>query len=421
LNYPASVHNISENLIQVFSSICDASPCLEIKDDEIVAITKRIKMSSGVSLFNEILAIKASEKLEIPIIDVCKILKREIPEPQGFLGELKIINESLDFKSIKSKVAGYDYKLLKTSVRLNRLLQNEITEVEDQVSFFKAFDFLEEISETNLVGDIESTLIEALKNNTGIDLLFYKCPRLVQTTDKFGNHGLDVITHPFEESRGEKIYEGNENLLGNLQLISKKFEKLNIELRPMIVVVDSEIDDMFARDGSIVKTSDMDSAFKKCAVYSQYMNSFCEKSNINITTVLLSSIATQTEYSQIKKLTMVNAMPNHPEKGKTLSEINNVREKDFENDVAKQLESKRKVYGDLYTRDHAIHQAASRFGDMRGIAAVCAQFANPLIITRGPLPAKEAYLANHPDYKKSRRIIFADPERINLDNINNEL
>lgn len=421
---PKADKNIDKNayiLLEEIRMICNLGE-RSVSADKVEQYTKSIKMFSGLSLYNEMVTSLVSEQLGISIRECREIFLRQRIEPRGFLQVVSEVSKSVNFVSGELSLPVRERYLEKTDRRIRKIRQfvEGKIDLELERNFVLAMFKLEELSTSynENIGDIEKAVIEALVFGNPIDLVFLKCPRMVQYRDGGGRNRLDVLTTTktvtLNSISGERVYVGDTHLRDYFVNFTRVFKSLGIEVVPIILVMESDVENMFPinsvvgksslYESVVVPESDVVEAKSKAKTYTESLATIFVEADNSCVVTTVETVTEGTDYNEIKKTIFEDAY-------KSKFEI--VKSKEFEVAVTDDLERYSKVYPN-YIREHAKYKTANKVADMRALGVIVNKLGNPLIITRGPFPVKQAHLAVDGCTREKRRIIFADPERDDL-------
>lgn len=390
---------------------------------QVKQVLKNLQMDSGLSLYNEIIISVISAGGRYSYEECRDIFSLKMPEPQGFLNTVVGAAGQIKFESGESLLLGKeDYlRVIDRRIKKIRRIDREVSEAEVR-NFVFAMRLVEKLSASfgDNIGDIERVFIEAVVSKMPVDVLFFKCPRLVQYLDYEEKNRLDVLTHcetvTLQSRIGERVYEGDEHMISYFRNLTNVFAKLNITIIINILVEESDVEKMYPVDSRvghsnlydavIVPRQDVKLAKMKAAGYTRSLSAMCGLVN-GIRVGSADEICGGTDYEKIRTEVFEDAYK---------SGYRIIRAGEFERAVEEDLERYGAIYPN-YRREHAKYKVANKIADMRALSAVLSKFANPLVITKGPFPVTQAHLLVGERSKDKRRIIFADPERDALVNV----
>ncbi|HRI05496.1 MAG TPA: hypothetical protein PLV59_00890 [Candidatus Dojkabacteria bacterium] len=392
-----------------------------LEGEEKILLLRQIKMQSGLTLYNELIANFVSHRIQMDVGEVFSVLIGSGSQPMGFADECREAGRNLEsYFNNTSKEKYYIYKQIERYKHVNRLYSRFIKYCEncsveyDQnrfITFIKSTDLINRISnpdsekkyEEGFYGDLEKVLFEAIVFQTPIDLVKIQCMRLNQLQDNDGRHRLRISTSvgvDRVETRGGKVkdYEDTTKLLEYLNYTSHEFATIGIVVRPIVLITDDDPRNMYG-DDTVVPQSDIVQIEKDVNIYLSNLRKYVSQVGCNVEIYLISHVSSGSRYEEVKKLVCEDCIAG----GKNLNPI--VPEGEFTSAVESDQEkygsemkysvpiSKRKV-GNMFGVYRALHPLAISIKENRG--------SNVVYIVRDK-PYVNNHMAVGPDGDKRNR------------------
>ncbi|MCC7304560.1 hypothetical protein IT418_04080 [bacterium] len=321
---------------EVYRAYCEFSPAkgenrkYSVQADELLSITKSIKTSNGINLYSELIAYVVSGQNNIPVEEVfavmngmCKASLEEYPSLVAKATEV-LLTRIKNVQCIELRLP-IEVKRLKQIDRYCKSYRAYVEREQSEFSYdgfsryVQAMDIISHITnprgekrdEECYLGNLQSAILEAIVYGLPIHLVKVQCLRLLQDNDSDGRNRIGISTNiGYEEieTRGGKIrrYEDTTALVRYLHSMVEKFEKLNISIKPVVLLTDDDVSNMYP-SGTVIPLSDEVAIKKKAHTFAGKLNTYAHMNGYQeVDIVLMSEIGAGTEYERVKTLVRVD-------------------------------------------------------------------------------------------------------------------
>jgi len=427
--------------VDVLRSMNGEIPAIEeqISGEEVLNLTRRIMMSSGLVLYNELVAnIVSSGNCNLNYRTCVCVMKQEIESPIGFADMCvdagQLIKRLICHPGVRyqTKIPGRERQLLVVNSRYERFMRYcESIGVEPSennlIKFIQTMCIIDKItsaasakklherySSRRFAGDIENAILEAVVFTKPVDVVFTKCARMVQYRDSEGRNRLGIISHVDDEEResfdGRRSYEGDRHLISYLRKLKESLVVCGVEANMVVLIADDDVENMYPDyRRNIVPREDVENVKKECVHYARSLKRAAVVNGADVEVYLITDALSGTEYERIKRIVREDAI-----RGIHMYS----REREFTSAVGSDHERYAKVYIG-YCAEDAKNKVGNRIGVLRGLSVIRDHFGTnrgtvPIFLTR-EVPLTQSYFAVPLGEKKRKSaVLYCDPERDEL-------
>ncbi|PJA14427.1 hypothetical protein COX64_02110 [Candidatus Dojkabacteria bacterium CG_4_10_14_0_2_um_filter_Dojkabacteria_WS6_41_15] len=271
------VHPLTQKVLNTY----DCLPLIDIsnKGQELTGIetVRKFQLKDGYSAYNYLVAQQVEVDTSMPshkvALYICGALKEEMP--QGFANTCAEAGRKVDahlqkeykHNTYKSDITELERRTIVLNTLVNKCtvflkrrgIEDEQFLIDLVPRFIQARSIMSKIKTGDgtaayMSGAIDDLLLEGCLGAT-VNLLFIKCPRVVQYYDKLGEKRLDILTSVHEEVResvdGDRTYPGSEYFSKYLHDFQEQFSKVGIQMVPVVLVDDmTRIDEYSPEDNA---------------------------------------------------------------------------------------------------------------------------------------------------------------------------
>lgn len=416
------VHPRTKKVLEVHGCLEHIDISRPKKDLTGVEVLRKLRLRDGTTMYNYLVAQEVARTVDRPLDQVVSYMngQYEIGMPQGFRSVCMIAGNRIDDflgRMYRNNTYQSEIQELEKRTGVANSLVNKCTVflkkhgIEDEEllidlvpRFVIARAIMGRIKTSNnmpafMSGAIDELLLEGCLG-AEINLLFIKCPRVVQYFDKTGRKRLDILTTVNQEVResvdGIRTYPGNEYLIRYLHDFQAQFERIGIRMTPVILVDDmTKIDEYSAEDNDAIP--------RRALIYGTNLARYAEQNGYSITVRMFSDAVEGTRYHEFYKLAYADVV-----RQESFCRIVSERFREEEIDAAME-------YFANFTHLDATRYVAKVIADLRALSALHDKYPYGLFITRDA-PTKRATMLT-PVFERNKvgcTVLFADPERDQL-------
>ncbi|MCB9790462.1 hypothetical protein H6764_00360 [Candidatus Nomurabacteria bacterium] len=298
----------------------------ELSKQQKIQTLRGIIMESGLTLYSELVANFLSRGCHftgLSVDDYFQILLGNAIQPKLFADACSKAGTQLEYYFNDTSTERYflvaQQERLKRISRFHKrfLILCKNYEVEFEQGLFDRFiqvsDLIMEITnpcmegryEEGYYGDLDRVLFEAVILGKPIDLVKIQCMRMLQTKDSDGRNRLSISTSIDYEEISDKggrtrVFQDTSSLIDYLTHLSVKFADIGIEVRPIVVITDDDIRNMYPK-GSVIPNADLIEIERKVLIYLQNLRQYTNKIGSSVEVYLISHLASGTGYEETKE------------------------------------------------------------------------------------------------------------------------
>lgn len=370
---------------------------VDVSREKVLQIMRNIVMASGLSLYDEIIANLVSDITSVELETIVGLMNKSLdqndfPEFQGtnFLSNFTCAKDRLNITSAQTVL--YEKlmrgKLVRRRLKRFRRYYADVSGysvdsdqmVSYEESFVRGMAYLDSISTSPSIGDIEEAVMNAVVFDVPVELVVIKCARMAQYRDKDGRNRLDIITSTKPETResidGTRDYPGDKDFIDRIAMISEDLISFGVPVCPVILVADDDVANMYPnRELSVVPYKDVEAAGEKCRKYcSELGKEFSNRREFSrgVQVAMLTNVLSGTEYEGLKESVMKKLI--------CYRRFGPVGDSYFEALIQDDVER----YADRYINyegEVSVHKVAGKVGVMFGLKYVSEVFENPVFLT----------------------------------------